>query len=84
MRLAQRLYCNIHFSRHTARYSEICINVILYRRIPEVNLRVMSIFLLAQIKCELIVNGEIIVATALLRITMIMICRITFLTMIAG
>ena len=84
MCLAQRFYRNIHFRRHTAGNREVGIDVILNGRVAEVNLRVMPILLLRQIKCKLIVDGEVVVATALLRVTMIMICRITFLTVIAG
>lgn len=80
--LTQRLYCDIHFGRHAAGDRKVSINVILDGRIAEVDLRVMTVLFLRQIKGELVVNGEVVIAAALFGITVIVICGVTFLTMI--
>lgn len=43
----------------------------------------MAILFFGQIECELIVDSEIVIATALARVTMIMICSVTFFAVIA-
>ena len=54
------LYGDVHLCHDRTRYTEISINIRFWRTVLEVYLRVVTILLLWQIECELVVNCEII------------------------
>lgn len=75
---------DVHACWHTAQYTEIGIDVRFGWCISKIDLCKMTILFLRQIECELIVNGEFVVAGSFARITQIMIVGITFFAVIAG
>lgn len=83
LRLIQCANGDVHLGGNATSDGKVCVYVRFDWRVAEVDLCVVTVFLLRQIKRKLVVNSEIVVARILFRIAVIVICGITLFTMIA-